>query len=56
MTLPHEVDIGVILIGRPMALEIVEEGRPVGRKPVGLEIMQGERKAVIDADHGDTLR
>jgi hypothetical protein len=27
----HELDIGVILIGRPVALEVVEEARPVGQ-------------------------
>ena len=27
----HELDIGVILVGRPVALEIVEEARPVGQ-------------------------
>jgi len=26
----NELDIGVILVGRPMALEIIEEARPVG--------------------------
>jgi len=29
-TVADELDIGVILIGRPMTLEIVEEARPVG--------------------------
>jgi hypothetical protein len=24
-----EIDIGVVFVGRPMALEIVEEGRPI---------------------------
>ena len=46
----HELDIDVILIGRPMALEIVEEARPVGQQPVRLEIAQRKRKAVVDAD------
>ena len=45
-----EIDIGVILVSRPMPLEIVEEARPVGQQPMRLEIAQRERKAVVDAD------
>ena len=45
-----EVDIGVIVIGRPMALEIVEKARPVGQEPMHFEIAQREREAVVDAD------
>src|SRR5207237_4057557 len=37
-TLAHEIDVGVIFIGRPMPLEILEEARPVGLKPMRLEI------------------
>ena len=45
-----EIDIGVIVVGRPMALEIVEEGRPVGLEAMHLEIAQRKREAVVDAD------
>ena len=45
-----ELDIDVILVGRPVALEIVEEARPVGQQPVRFEIAQREGKAVVDAD------
>src|SRR5271168_1849151 len=45
----HEVDVDV-LIRWPMALEVVEEYRPVGLQSVELEVPQWERKAVIDAD------
>ena len=38
--LAHEIDISVIIFGRPMALEIVEEGRPVGFEAMRLEIAQ----------------
>ena len=48
--LADEIDIGVILVGRPMALEIVEERRPVGLEAMHLEIAQREREAVVDAD------
>src|SRR5258708_438706 len=46
--LAHEIDIGVIVVSRPMALEIVEEGWPVGLKIVQLEIAQWKREAVVD--------
>ena len=45
-----EIDVGVILVGRPMALEIVEEGGPVGLQSMRLEIAQRKREAVVDAD------
>jgi hypothetical protein len=45
-----ELDIGVILVGRPVALEIIEEARPVRRQSMRLEIAQREGKAVVDAD------
>jgi hypothetical protein len=48
--LAHEIDIGVIVVGRPMALEIVEEGGPVWLEAMRLEIAQREREAMIDAD------
>ena len=31
----HEVDEDSISVGRPMALEVVEEGRPVEWQPMG---------------------
>ena len=33
-----EIDVGVILVRRPMALEIIEERRPIRLKAVNLEI------------------
>ena len=49
-SLAHEIDIGVVVVSRPVKLEIVEEGGPVGFEAMRLEIAQRERKAVIDAD------
>ena len=46
----NEIDIDVIFVGRPVALEIVEEARPVGQQPVRFEIAQRKGKAVVDAD------
>ena len=48
--LADEIDIGVVVVGRPMALEIVEEGGPVGLEAMRLEIAKWKRKAMIDAD------
>jgi hypothetical protein len=45
----------VILIGRPVALEIVEKRRPVGLQPVNLEIAQRKGKAVVNADQGGNV-
>ena len=45
----NEIDVGVVLVGRPMALEIVKKGRPVALQAIRLEIAQREREAVVDA-------
>jgi hypothetical protein len=45
----NEIDVNV-LVGRPMMLEIIEEGWPVRLEAMNLEIAQREREAVIDAD------
>jgi len=37
-----EIDIGVILVRWPVALEVVEEARPVQREAMRLEVAQGE--------------
>lgn len=37
-----EVDIGVIVIGRPMALEILENSRPIRQKTMRLEVAKRE--------------
>ena len=49
-SLANEIDVGVVLVGRPMVHEVVEKRRPVGFQPVNLEISQREGKAVVDAD------
>jgi hypothetical protein len=40
----------MIGICRPVPLEIIEEGGPVRQQPMDLEIAQGKREGVIDAD------
>jgi hypothetical protein len=47
---PNKINIGVIFVGWPMALEVVEEGRPVGPQAMGLKIAQREGEAVVDTD------
>jgi hypothetical protein len=48
---PNEIDVDV-LVGRPVALEVVKEGRPVLRQSILLKVAQWKRKAVVDADEG----
>src|SRR6266446_4316728 len=36
----HEIDIGIVFVGRPMLLEILEERRPVRLEAMHLEIAQ----------------
>ena len=40
----------MIFVGWPMLPEIVEEGGPIVLQRMSLEIAQGKREAVIDAD------
>jgi hypothetical protein len=49
-TMADEVDVDVVSIGRPMAVKIIKEGRPVERKVMDFEVAQWERKAVVDAN------
>jgi hypothetical protein len=49
-TIADEVDVNVVAVGWPVALEVVEKGRPLWRNPVCLEIPNRKRKGVIDAD------
>ena len=45
-----EIDIRVIAVGRPMALEVVEKRGPVGWNQVDFEVAQRKRKRMVDAD------
>jgi hypothetical protein len=49
-----EIDVDV-LVGRPMALEIVEKLLPVGWEIVKLKVPQRKRKAVVDADQSGNI-
>ena len=49
-SVPDEINVGVILVRRPVALEIVEESIPIGLEAMLFEIAHREREAVIDAD------
>ena len=58
-TVPNEIDVSVVLVGRPMTLEVVEEERPVKWQPVPLKIWQRKREPVVDTDesrrsHGES--
>src|ERR1035437_4431166 len=45
-----KIDIGVVLVGRPMPLEIIKESGPVRLEAMHLEIAQRELEAVFDAN------
>jgi hypothetical protein len=48
---------GAILVGRPVAMEIVKEGWPVRLQVMRLEVAEWEREPVVDADErGGILR
>src|SRR5580704_1115401 len=44
------LDRRVVLVGRPMTLEIVKECRPVMFEAMFIKLADRERKAVVDAD------
>ena len=50
LTLTNEIDVGVVLICRPVLLKIVQERRPVAGQVVFLEILQGKRKSVVNTN------
>lgn len=45
-----EIDVDIVFVGRPMALEIVKERRPIPLQTVLVEIVQRKREGVIYAD------
>ena len=47
---PHEIDIGVRLIGGPMPAEIVEKGWPIRLQSMAFEVAHWEREGVVNAD------
>ena len=50
-----EVDVGVRFVGRPVLLEIEQEVRPVSGKTVAVEVFEGKREPVVDADDGQCV-
>ena len=48
--IPHEIDIGAVMIRRPMLLKIVQENVPVVREAVFLEVLEREGKPVVNSD------
>lgn len=44
----HELNVGEVIIRRPVPLKIFEECRPIVRQVVFVEILYREGKAVID--------
>lgn len=50
-TIPNEIHIDMIIIRRPMALEVVGERWPVGQKAVNFKVTDGKGKTVVYADN-----
>jgi hypothetical protein len=47
-----EIDIHVVVIGRPVVSEVIEESGPVGGETVDFEIAQRKGKGVVNANEG----
>ena len=45
-----KIDIGVVIIGGPVLLKVIEEGRPIRQQVISFEIPQRKRKGMVDAD------
>jgi len=50
-----EIHIGVVIVGWPMMLEVVEKGWPVRLEAMHLKIAERKREAVVDADQRGTI-
>ena len=46
-----KIDIGVVLVGRPMVLEVIKKCLPIRWQVMSLEIPEGKREAMIDTNH-----
>lgn len=51
-----EVDAGVTFVGRPVLLKTEQEARQVSWKAMPVEVFDGEREAVVNADDGRGIR
>jgi len=49
--IPHIIDRGMVIIGGPVLLKVVKEGRPIGQQVIGFEIPQRKRKGVVYPDY-----
>lgn len=48
--LTNEIYIRIVVVGRPVSLEVVKEARPVVRQAVRIEVLLWKRKGVVDPD------
>lgn len=46
----HEIDISMVIVRRPMVLEVFQKRSPIERNMVLSEVAERERKAVVDAN------
>ena len=47
---PDEIDIHVVVVRRPVVMEVIEEQGPVGWEAVGFKVAQRKGKRVVDTD------
>src|SRR6266545_784010 len=50
-SMAYEIDVSVVFVRRPMALEIVEKLRPIRWQAMGFKIPHRKRKAVVNPDN-----
>ena len=53
--LADEIHIGVILVGWPMLLEVIEERPPVGLEAMHLEVAKREGEPVINSNQRSSV-
>ncbi len=49
-SIANKIDIGMVIICRPMTLKVLQKGSPIERQTMLCEVPERERKAVVDAD------
>src|ERR1700679_3896540 len=54
-SLANKVDVGMVIICRPMTLKVLQEGSPIERQTMLCEVPEREGKAVVDTNKGRRL-
>ncbi len=54
-SLANKIDVGMVIICRPMKLKVIEKGSPIERQTMLCKVPVREGKAVVDTDKGRRL-